>query len=672
MTVKSIMGVDVGGTFTDLFLWQEGRLSIHKRPSTPEDPSKGVLLGLAESGSSPKSVVHGSTIATNSLLERTGARTALITTRGFRDVLVIGRQTRPSLYDLSPSRSSPLVPDELRLEVDERVDRTGKALVDLDEEQIEETLDLLATMDVESLAVSFLFSFLNPRHERAVAKAARRRGLPVSVSHEILPEHREYERTATTVVNAYVSPIMAPYLTRLERGMASCSVQRLSVMRSDGGSMSPQTAGRQAVRTVLSGPAAGVVGAQWLAKRAGFKRVITLDMGGTSTDVALCDGRVPERDEVHVEDIPLRGASVDVVSVGAGGGCMARLDEAGALRVGPDSAGADPGPACYGKASEPTVTDANMAMGRLIPKYFLGGRLPIDPARSLRAMDSLAPPFDGNILRAAAAVVRVANANIERAVRIVSVERGHDPRRFVLLAFGGAGPLHACDIASVLRIPKVVVPPYPGVLSAFGMVIAQPTRDLLAPAMVTVPPSKERSWQQITILLEKMFGRLIEQGRSELTDEGFPTKAMRQQRFLELRYLGQSYEISVPVDDLSPSVFLPRFHKAHLARYSHSDRSRPVEVVNLRLKLTIPSRSPSLPTLAPTTDGNANAIAGSSVAWFDRRRRTPVYDRSLLGAGHMLKGPAIVVQMDATTVIPPRWRGSVDKLGNLILEEAHA
>ena len=364
MLMSSILGVDVGGTFTDFLFWHDGSLSVYKRPSTPADPAEGVLLGLGETGARPEAVVHGSTIATNALIERKGARTALITSRGFRDVLFIGRQTRPKLYDLSPRRPPPLVPDELRLEASERIDHTGQVLTPLDAREVERILDQLEQMGVESLAVSFLFAFLSPEHERIVARAGRKRRLFVSASHEILPEHREYERTATTVVNAYVSPVMGPYLGRLEEGLAERGIRRLSVMRSDGGSMSPTAASKLAVRTILSGPVAGVVGAFWLAEQAGFDHVITLDMGGTSADISLCPGSILEREEASVGEVPLRGSTVDVVSVGAGGGCLARLDEGGALRVGPESAGADPGPACYGNALEPTVTDAQVVLGR--------------------------------------------------------------------------------------------------------------------------------------------------------------------------------------------------------------------------------------------------------------------------------------------------------------------
>ncbi|MEE9285175.1 MAG: hydantoinase/oxoprolinase family protein, partial [Dehalococcoidia bacterium] len=445
--MPSVLGIDIGGTFTDFFLIEDGRLRVYKRASTSDDPARGVLDGLAEMDVRPEQVVHGSTVATNAIIERKGARTALISSRGFRDVLVIGRQNRPRLYDLEPERPPPLIPDALRLEADERLDHEGRVLQPLDPAQAEQLLDSLQGQGVESLAVCFLFSFLNPGHERLVAEAARRRGLPVSPSHEVLPEHREYERTSTTVANAYVGPIMARYLSRLQDGLQRRGIGQLRVMASNGGSISPAAAGRLAVRTVVSGPAAGVAGAFALAGRAGFDRIITIDMGGTSTDVSLCPGRILERDETQVGDLPIRGATVDVLSVGAGGGSIARLDTGGALRVGPESAGADPGPACYGRGDEPTVTDAQVALGRIAPEHFLGGRMAIRSELSLRAMEPLAGPFANDPRLAADAVLRVANTNMERALCFVSVERGHDPHLFTLVAFGGAGPLHACDLA---------------------------------------------------------------------------------------------------------------------------------------------------------------------------------------------------------------------------------
>ncbi len=728
--MPSLLGVDVGGTFTDFFLISDDGVAVYKRPSTPDDPTRAVLEGMRDLGMRPEEVVHGATVAANAIIERKGARTALITTRGFRDVLLIGRQTRPRLYDLEPQHEPPLVPDGLRLEANERLDHRGRVLQPLDPVEVASILDRVQADGVESLAVCFLFSFLNPDHERLVADAARRRGITVSASHEVLPEHREYERTSTTVANAYVAPVMSRYLSHLEDSLRERGVKRLRVMSSSGGSISPRAAGRLAVRTAVSGPAGGVAGAFALAQRSGYDRIITLDMGGTSTDVSLCPGRILERDETLVGGLPIRGPTVDVLSVGAGGGSIARIDEGGALRVGPQSAGADPGPACYGRGSQLTVTDAQVALGRISPQHFLDGRMTIRPELSLQALKHITKPFAGDPHRAAAAVLRVANASMESALRIVSVERGHDPRDFTLVAFGGAGPLHACDLAASLRIPRVLIPPHPGVLSALGMASAPIVKDLSAAVMLQIepsaaranvveafrpPPGARRPTHVATLrkarrtvhpvpqgsdseasLGEPLEGRadhshlasiraqLEQRGRDELNAEGFPLDDLTLQTFLHMRYVGQSYELAVPVDSLDPAVFLPLFHAAHHERYGHSDASRPVEIVTARLKLSLPpprpaSVSPPLSRGAGEgsemgTSGEGRPKAGVRAhrkVWFDDKPlSTPIYARERLAPGFAFRGPAIVAQMDATTAVPPAWRAEVDKMGNIILEPA--
>lgn len=672
-----VLGADTGGTFTDFYLiGDDGAVSVYKRPSTPDDPARAILQGLREleemraPSAKPDGVdvVHGSTVATNAIIERRGARTALITTKGFRDALVIGRQTRPRLYDLEPQREPSLVPQGLRLEADERLDYRGEVLRKLDPAEVERLLDRAQRAGAESLAVCFLFSFLNSDHERAVAKAARRRGLAVSASHEILPEHREYERASTTVANAYVSPVMARYLSRLDLGLRRRGGSRLRVMASNGGSISAEAAARIAVRTALSGPAGGVAGAFAIARRAGLERVITLDMGGTSTDVSVCPGRILERDETAVGGLPIRGPTVDVLSVGAGGGSIARIDEGGALRVGPESAGADPGPACYGKGTEPTVTDAHVVLGRIHPQRFLGGRMTIRPDLSLRALGRIAAPYGRDPRRAAGALLRVANANMERALRVVSVERGHDPRDFTLVAFGGAGPLHACDLAEALRIPRVLVPLYPGVLSALGMATAPVVKDL-SEALLTSVRAGDTSWTRVKGRLTRARDRLAARGRRELEREGFDLDGLSAHTILDMRYLGQSYELAVHVDDLAPERFLPLFHAAHAERYAYSDPERPVEVVTLRVKLTLPVRTPDADRKPVRHASRRPAPWTRSEIWFgERALSAPVYDRAELAPGAAVRGPALVAQMDSTTVVPPGWRGAVDGQGNLVLE----
>ena len=670
------LGVDVGGTFTDFLLWENGRLSVYKRPSTPDDPARAVLAGLEEAGWAPEEVVHGSTVATNAVLERKGARTALITTQGFRDLLAIGRQTRPKLYDLAPRRPPPLVPDSLRLEADERLDHRGRVLQALRPREVRELIDRLAARGVESLAVCFLFSFLNPEHERMVRDAARRRGIRCSASFEVLPEYREYERTSTTVLNAYVAPVVERYLSRLEEGLPKGS--RLRVMQSNGGSASAKSAGPLAVRTVLSGPAGGVAGAFRLAREASsvsggsFDRIITLDMGGTSTDVCLCDGEIPFTAEATIDGLPLRIPTVDVHTVGAGGGSIARIDAGGALRVGPESVGADPGPACYGQGNEPTVTDAHLLLGRLLPDRFLGGRMLLSVAAARRALRPLARPYNGSIERAAASVLRVANASMERALRTISVERGHDPRRFTLVAFGGAGPLHACELAEALAIPRVLVPPFPGVLSAFGMAAAPTTRDEVQAFLAPVPSDGQAA---IARRLERAFRRLEAQATRALASEG---GRIKMRRALDLRYRGQSYELTVPVastaNGCDPARFLPAFHRAHRRRYGHAEPSRDVEVVAVRVRAETPRRvGVRLPRLPKGDRDPKRAQLERRQVWFAsgagvRPRATRVYERELLRAGDRLRGPALVLQLDATTALPPGWRGTVDGVGNLVLE----
>jgi N-methylhydantoinase A/oxoprolinase/acetone carboxylase beta subunit len=669
MAMSSILGVDVGGTFTDLFLWADGRLLIYKLPSTPHDPAVGVLEGIRQMGERPQQVVHGSTVATNALIERKGARTALITTRGFADLLVIGRQTRPKLYELEPQRPPPLVPPELRLEVQERVGPEGEVLVPLDREEAEAVVRRARALGAQSLAICFLFSFLNPEHERAVAEMARGLGLPTSPSCDVLPEHREFERMSTTVVNAYLAPVVSKYLRSLAQGLQELQAGSLVVMSSAGGVMGAEEAGRLAVRMVASGPAAGVVGALWTAKNAGLQEIITLDMGGTSTDVALCPGHVPYREELLVEGMPIRGSTVDVVSVGAGGGSLARLDEGGALRVGPQSAGADPGPACYGRSLLPTITDAHMVLGHISPDHFLGGRMVVYPRRSRQALSSLARAFGGRIERAAAAVLQVAEANMERALRIVSVERGHDPRHFALVAFGGAGPLHACALAQALGMRRVLVPRHPGVLSALGMVAAGPIKEVMAPIPLLIPPDAA-SYEDIRQALVSRFQALAAEGRRALLAQGFGLTGLSQEMVLDMRYQGQSYEVQVPVDDLHPSHFLPRFHSLHRRLYAHSDPSRPVEVVNARLRLSLPGPSLSLPTIPAGDEDPSQAFSHWSTLWWGRLLQAPVYLREKLQAYDRLQGPALVVQMDATTLIPPGWEGTVDQQGHLHLQWA--
>src|SRR6185369_15492273 len=490
------IGVDTGGTFTDFVFERDGRLNLFKLPSTPSDPSLAIQQGLArvcaETGVKPAhiEVVHGTTVGTNALLQRRGARIALVTTRGFEDVLVIGRQARPELYNLNAVKPPPLVSDELRLGIGERVVASGEVIEPLDDDDLRQLVQKLQQSRIEAVAISLLFSFLHPEHEDRIAAALAELGVPLSISSRILPEYREYERTSTVVINAYLQPLMGRYLTRLAGAERKLN---LRVMQSSGGSISAEVAAAEPVRTILSGPSGGVVGALRAAQSAGIQNVITFDMGGTSTDVALCDsGAIRTTNETTVAGLPVAVSVMDIHTVGAGGGSIARVDEGGSLRVGPESAGADPGPACYGRSNLPTVTDAHVVLSHFGGAGLLGGEFKLDEKRAREAIAKLADDLSRvsgkrtGINAAAEGVLAVANANMERALRHISVERGHDPRQFALLPFGGAGGLHAVDLARALRIPTVIVPTAPGALSAVGVLVADVIKDQSRTVMFTL------------------------------------------------------------------------------------------------------------------------------------------------------------------------------------------
>ncbi len=665
-----ILGVDIGGTFTDFVLIDaRGQTRIHKRLTTPDDPSRALLAGVAELGLSlDAAVVHGSTIATNALLERKGARTALITTRGFADVLQIGRQTRPALYDLHPRKPEPLVPARWRFEVTERVASDGSVLTPLVLDELDPIVAQLESDQIESVAICLLFSFLHPAHEQAIrdeiqnSSRTLRPSLFVSLSSEVLPEFREYERASTTVINAYVAPLMGRYLARLETGLGG---RKLRIMQSNGGVISAATAAAQAARTALSGPAGGAVGAFHVAQLSGYTQVITFDMGGTSTDVALCDGRVPTTSEGEIGGLPLRLPMIDIHTVGAGGGSLAQVDKGGALTVGPRSAGADPGPVCYGRGGTvPTTTDANLALGRLDADHFLGGGMTLDAHGAQAALHTLSEAMGAESPEAAAwGVIRVANATMERAIRRISVERGRDPRRFALLAFGGAGPLHACELAAALNIPTVLVPPTPGVLSALGMLVADLVKDYSQTVMLR---AQGLGWAELQTHLKPLW----ERGRAELIAEGVGPGAVSLSSALDMRYVGQSHELSVPVavgDD-----FVGAFHQAHGQRFGHQHPAEPVEIVNVRVAARGALTKPDFPTQTPAAPNPSAARVGVKAIYFGPAEavETSLYQRELLRAGHVIGGPAIIFQLDATTVIPPGWRGRVDARGMLVIQTA--
>ena len=650
-----LLGVDVGGTFTDFLYWDGERLQVAKRPSTPDDPARAVLEGIAAAEWSPDEVVHGSTVATNALLTRRGARIALITTKGFRDTLVIGRQARSELYALHPERTAPLVPDSLRFEVDERIAANGDVLQALDDREVEAVLDRVADRRVEALAICLLFSYVRPEHERRIAAAARERGLAATASYEILPEHREYERMSTTCVNVYVAPVVTRYLQALAAGLQRPGEPvRLRIMQSNGGSISAERASQEAVRTILSGPAGGVAGAFAAGQSGGHENIISFDMGGTSTDVSFCPGRIIEQAALQIAGVPIRTPAVDVHSVGAGGGSIAWLDAGGALRVGPQSAGAVPGPAAYGRALTPTVTDAHVVLGRLRPDRFLGGEMPLDEARAGQAIAKIAGPFDGDVPATARAIIDVVNANMARALRVISVERGNDPAECALVAFGGAGPLHACDLAEELGIAVVIVPEAPGVLSAAGMLQADVTKDIEQGLVLRIGPDA----RGVPEVLAETYAQLEQSARRALAEDGY-RQGVRLERSADLRYAGQSHELRVPLGaSLAAPTIRRALAEAHYERFGHGDPSRDMEVVTARVKARAPGfRLPpgaSAPARAPARATGAEAEDSALVHW-DRRRRTRILPRAALGA-KKIQGPAILTQFDSTVLVPPGWR----------------
>lgn len=653
----SNLGVDSGGTFTDLVLAEEGKLRIHKIPSTPRNPAEAFLKGLVElcRTASPEYVTHGSTVATNALLERKGARVALVTTAGFEDVLEIGRQNRPSLYDLEVDKPLPLVARQDIFGVHERTLYDGTTDAKTDVQEVERIAETIHSCGYDSIALCFLHSYANPQNERLALEILAKAGVPILASHQVLPEYREYERFSTTSLNAYVSPKMSTYLSLLERGIPKSS--RFRIMQSNGGAISASRARAEAVQTILSGPAAGVVGAFEVARQAGFDRVITFDMGGTSTDVSLCNGAISMRARSTIADLPIGIPVVDIHTVGAGGGSIAWLDSAGSLHVGPQSAGADPGPVCYGSGTQLTVTDANLCLGRMLAAHFLGGAMKLDVDRSRERMLKFANHLGMSLEKVAEGIVEVANATMERAIRVISVERGHDPRGFSLVAFGGAGPMHACDIARTLAIPKTIVPYNAGVLSAYGLLMADVTKDFSQTVLLKARDITEQR-------LRSLFVPLESQAREVMKSEGFEPDRFELRRFLDVRYFGQSYEVTIPA---SPD-FEKVFHTEHYRLYGHSNVSRPVELVNVRLRAIGRVEQPKLPTVEESEHISDRAKIGKIPTLFGGRKfETPVYERLRLLSGNRFCGPAIVVEMSATTVVAPDFEASVDCYGNIIM-----
>lgn len=633
------IAIDTGGTFTDCVYWQDNQLRVLKVRSTPTDPGGAVLSAVTQiAGPEQAEVRHGTTVGTNALLERKGARVAFITTVGFEDTIAIGRQARPKLYDLFFQKEEPLATADLRFGVKERVAADGSMLLAVTEAERNRLLAAVQNAKPQAIAISLLFGFANPANEKAIAESLQSLGVPVSVSHEILPEFREYERGSTVLINAYLAPKMQSYLTSLDQGLQARG-SKLFVMQSSGGITEAAVAAREPVRTILSGPAGGVVGAAYIAKTAGFPRILTFDMGGTSTDVALLtsDSGLRTTSEFQILGLPVAVPMLDIHTVGAGGGSLASFDLGGALKVGPQSAGADPGPICYGKGELPAVTDANFLLGRIEPDGFLGGGMRLDEARTreylTRAKGKLPTP---EIF--AEGIIRVVDANMVQALRKISVEQGHDPRDFVLVSFGGAGPLHSCALAKALRIPKVLIPLMPGALSAYGILISDVVKDSSRTVMLT--PGDAR--------LANHFAELGEGERS-----------------LDLRYSGQGYELNVPFT----ADYVARYHELHRQRYGYADTKRVVEIVNIRVRNIATTARVAEPAEPIKSGDGAQAVTRSKQIYCDGAWQTgKVYARDRLDPGDAFLGPAVIVEYSATTFAEPNTRVTVDAFRNLVIE----
>ena len=666
-------------------MWVDrGRIRMLKVFSTPDDPSRAIAEALERIGRGDSPVLlHGTTVGTNTLLQRTGARVALVTTAGFEDVIEIGRQARPKLYDFLFDQVAPLVPADLRYGVDERTSSDGEILREPSPADLRDLKNRVLERKPEAIAISLLFSFANPRNETLVATALHDVGVPVSVSHQILPEFREYERTSTVAVNAYLQPVMQRYLESLEAraqawsGDARGANTRIFVMQSSGGIAALSSAAREPVRTVLSGPAGGVVGASAMARRSGCQRIISFDMGGTSTDVALVDHEVRAGGQTEIAGVPVGVPMLDIHTVGAGGGSIARFDAAGALRVGPESAGADPGPICYGQGTQPTVTDANLILGRLQAHRFLGGSFTLDLQRTRRIVSAWLKRqrCKLSLEQFAAGVIRVVNSTMEKAIRVVSIERGFDPREFVLVAFGGAGGLHACELAASLGIPRVIVPALPGALSAFGILVSDVVKDYSRTVLW-----RTVLWRTLDELpvkrLNKEFGNLRRQADKDFRAERW-RGTIRRQLSVDVRYRGQGYELNIPYT----SGLIAAFRREHMRRYGYSYPAREIELVTLRLRAIMKSPQSSLSashlgetqlrTLAPERESPARRgldLERTSVFFEGKKIIAATCDRDSLRPGRKYPGPAMITEYSATTFVPPGKRFWLDRTRNLLIQ----
>jgi N-methylhydantoinase A len=684
------VGVDSGGTFTDVCLFDEeqGRVEVWKVPSTPDDPSRGIAQGIEEgmrrvtpdAGDRPAASAsyfgHGTTVATNALIQHQGARTGLVTTDGFRDLLEIGRQKRPDLYDLFADKPKTLVSRDLRLEVPERVRHTGEVERPLDADAVRAAARRLRDAAVGAIAICFLYSFVRPEHERQAKQIIQEEcpGVFVCASHEIAPEFREFERLSTTVINAYLGPVMSGYISRLAPRLNALGLTAAPhLTQSNGGVIGFQTAARMPVRAVLSGPSTGVIGAQAVGRAAGFANIITFDMGGTSTDVALLkDGQPRVASEATVHGYPLKVPMLDIQTVGAGGGSIAYVDSGGHLKVGPRSAGADPGPVCYGRGNtEPTVTDANVVLQTLNPTHLLGGRMMVRQDLAVEAVGRLAENLSLDLMEAAQGIVSVVTANMARAIRVISVQRGHDPRDYTLTAFGGAGPLHAARLARELDIGRVLVSRNPGILCAMGLLLTDLRADFATTRLMPLAPS-------VVPDVEAAFEGLQRDADAWFAQEGIPAADRRVRRAADIRYAGQNYELAIPltagrVTEATLDQLAQDFAEAHSRMYGFVAENEPVQLVTLRLEATGMVEKATLNEHPFASSDASSAICGRRDVWLSETGgfvSCAVYERDRLGPGERIVGPAIVEQMDATTLILPGMTARVDAYLNLVLKFA--
>ncbi len=656
MNTNYQLGVDTGGTFTDFVLLVNNKMTTHKVLSTPDDPSRAILTGINDMrlsdavASGRLFVIHGSTVATNAALERKGVRTAYVANKGLKDVLTLARQTRPELYNLTPDPVEPPVPDILCLEVDCRLDSKGNEIKSLEDEDIDQLIAKLKDLEPEAVAINLLFSFLDDAHEKRI-ESALPNTLFVSRSSFVLPEYKEYERGIATWLNSWLGPRVDRYLARLASELKGCSV---SMMQSSGGTIDVSQAAKRTVNLLLSGPAGGLAATRFVGDMINETRFITFDMGGTSTDVALVDGHIRLTNEGEIGPWPVAVPMVDMHTIGAGGGSLVWIDKGGMLQVGPESAGASPGPACYGQGGQkPTVTDANVVLGRLQPGSFLGGGMSLDVDAAECVMKRMADTIGMTIQETASGVIDIANEHMTRALRSISIQRGYNPSQFRLCCFGGAGGLHVCGVADAMGMKKAIVPIHGGVLSALGMLVAPRERQLSKTHVQLLSETNE------TQLLQ-MFDEMAKKGRHELEEENVEPETIVANYSVDLRYKGQSFTLNLPW--ASASQLVEGFHELHKARYGHS-MSRTVEMVNVRVAVTSPPHSF---TLAPAESGCGKPQGEVSV--FGYSQLVPVYAREDLRVAESLCGPLLIVEKVSTTMVEVGWTVTRDQHGNLLLD----